>query len=54
MGSQQLLDFWSGYLDILSDFLLNSPAFWFLGLYVGWMVLGIIFKIVHLSDRVKY
>lgn len=54
MGSQALLDFWQEYLNILADFFVNSPAFWFLGLYVGWIVIGMIFRIIHFSDKVKY
>ena len=45
----QMLSFWTQWLDAVADFLTEEPAIWFVGLYVGFFVLSMISRIVHMN-----
>lgn len=47
MASSEMLAFWSGYLDLIVDFLKSEPIIWFIGLYVGFFALSMIRYILH-------
>lgn len=49
----QMLSFWVDWLDAMSDFLTSEPAIWFVGLYVGFFILQMIFRIVHMNDNYR-
>ena len=49
MTAAALLQFWSDWLTIIEDFLTNSPAFWFVGLYVGFFAIDLLRQMLHVN-----
>lgn len=49
MTSGALLEFWSEWLAIIEDFLTSSPAFWFIGLYIGFFAINLLRQLTHIN-----
>lgn len=49
MTAAELLQFWYDWLTIIEDFLTSSPAFWFVGLYVGFFAIGLLRRMLHVN-----
>lgn len=49
MNAAALLDFWSEWLGIIEDFLTSSPAFWFVGLYVGFFIIDLLRRLLRIN-----
>lgn len=49
MSATALLQFWSEWLGIIEDFLTSSPAFWFIGLYVGFFTIDLLRRLMHIN-----
>lgn len=46
---QSFVTFWASMFEVVQDFLLSDPIIWFVGLFMLFIIVGLLQKILNIS-----